>query len=577
MHRVRRDQGQQGSLSDCRQYYPGPDDGVEDELYRSAGSTQELQDNEVRIRGSPDFNWKGLKLEDLRWAFQSMHFKREPRWHQLVSMAFAAERNRVGFWHDVGTGKTLAAYWTAQMWQCKRILVICPGAALGSWMGDSKWTDFSAKIISGTTPERKQKIQGHQQVSIVQYEWLKTIYSSLQQNVSKDEVDPERFGQHGTLYQCRQCNNRLVRSSDKLCPICRSDKMRAVPREWTINLGAFAQDFDCVVFDEIHRCNNEKSLQSQICFELSKRVQHVIGLSGTPVDKSLMELFHIHKVLDLGSTFGLNFWRFQFDHFRQENFEWVPREGAEEVILRKWSRVSLSFKREECFDLPECQEEVVRVPQSDEFMAFEDKVINKRPIQGITFFEPSARAIKLKQLTDGFLYLDQEGEKQSLRLKENPKLEALLEILDSGIKIIVFYEYTEVGNLIAEALKERGVRFVRFQGGITPEERISYENTFQTDPSCQVAVAQISVGSEGWNGFAAGMVIFYDIVASPKVRTQCIGRMLRSGQTRKTLVIELVMEYSINEVTKQNQFERRSAVDDYMDYVRNYRRRHDNG
>lgn len=491
-------------------------------------------------------------------------------------MAFAADKNRVGFWHDVGTGKTLAAYWTIQMWQCKCILVVCPGAALGSWMGDSKWTDFTARIISGTTPERKEKIQGSQQISIVQYEWLKTLFSKLQQNVPKDEVDPERFGQHGTLYQCRQCNNRLIRSEDKLCPICRSDKIRAVPREWTIDFNQFAQNFDCVVFDEIHRCNNEKSLQSQICFELSKRVHHVIGLSGTPVDKSLMELFHIHKVLDLGSTFGLNFWRFQFDHFKQENFEWVPREGSEETILRKWARVSLSFKREECFDLPECQEEVIRVPQSDDFVDLESRIIEKRPIQNVIFPDPSTRANKLKQLTDGFIYLTQEdGGKAVYRLKENPKLEALMEILDSGIKTIVFHEYTEVGEIIAEELQRRGIKFVRFKGGITPEERLAYENSFQTDPSCQVAIVQISAGSEGWNGFAAGMVVFYDIVASPKVRTQCIGRMLRSGQTKKTLVIELVMVYSINEITKMNQSERRSAVDDYMDYVRNYRRRHE--
>jgi SNF2 family DNA or RNA helicase len=493
------------------------------------------------MRGEADFNWKGLKLEGLQWAFEHMKFKRPPRWHQLVSLAFAADKQRAGFWHDVGTGKTLAAYWTSQMWGCKKILVICPGAALGSWMGDSQWTDYIAQIVSGTTPERKLKI-GTTDVSVVQYEWLKTIYG--------------RFS-----------------------PRIRGGEVVGKSKEWIVDLGSFTQDFDCIIFDEIHRCNTNCSLQSKICLELSKRTKHVIGLSGTPVDKNLFELFHIHKVLDLGSTFGWNFWRFRFDHFHQEDFEWVPRDGMEKAILKKWSGVSLSFKREECFDLPECQEEVVRVPCSEEFEILEERIIGKKSIRvggsSLVFPQASVQASKLKQLTDGFIYLAQEdGGREVYRLKENPKLEALMELFDGGIKTIVFHEFQEAGDLIAEVLQEKNIKFVRFKGGITPEERLSYEKAFQEDLAVQGAVVQISAGGEGWNGFAAGMVVFYDIVASPKIRKQCIGRMLRSGQVKKTLVVELVMQYSINEVTKLNQFERRSSVEDLMDYIRSYKRRH---
>lgn len=495
------------------------------------------------MRGEADYNWKGLKFEGLNWAFEHMKFKRPPRWHQLVSLAFAADKQRVGFWHDVGTGKTLAAYWTAQLWECKKILVVCPGAALGSWMGDSQWTDYTAQIISGATPERKLKMLGSQDVSVVQYEWLKTLYA-------------------------------------RMTPKIRNDEVIEGAKEWSLNLGAFEQQFDCIIFDEIHRCKNDQSLQSRICLELSKRVPRVIGLSGTPVDRSLLELFHIYKVLDLGRTFGWNFWRFRFDNFHQVEFEWVPRDGMEKSILKRCSKVSLSFKRAECFDLPECQEEVVKIPRSDEFTLLENRVIGKRAIKvggsSAIFDLPPVQANKLKQLTDGFLYLSSEDNESGVyRLEENPKFEALMEVLESGIKTIVFHVYTEVGEIIEEGLKKSGIRFVRFKGGITPEERLAYESLFQNDPKTQVAIVQISAGGEGWNGFAAGMVVFYDLVASPKVRTQCIGRMLRSGQTKKTLVIELVMEYSINEITKLNQFERRSAVDDYMDYIQSYRRRHE--
>ena len=84
------------------------------------------------------------------------------------------------------------------------------------------------------------------------------------------------------------------------------------------------------------------------------------------------------------------------------------------------------------------------------------------------------------------------------------------------------------------------------------------------------AVVQISAGSEGWDGFAADITVFYDVIPSPRIRKQCIGRMKRSGQTKKTVVYELIMLGSINEYTKASQYDRRDTVQEYMDYIQNY-------
>jgi len=57
----------------------------------------------------PEFDYKSLTLEQLEWIYAGVSFKRKPRWHQFVSLAFAEDKPRVCFWHGVGTGKTLAA------------------------------------------------------------------------------------------------------------------------------------------------------------------------------------------------------------------------------------------------------------------------------------------------------------------------------------------------------------------------------------------------------------------------------------------------------------------------------------
>ena len=81
-----------------------------------------------------NFDWKSFTLEDLRWVYRDIEFPQEPYWHQLVCLAFDAERKRCGIWADVGVGKTYIAYLTARQWNCKKLLIVCPGSAISSWV-----------------------------------------------------------------------------------------------------------------------------------------------------------------------------------------------------------------------------------------------------------------------------------------------------------------------------------------------------------------------------------------------------------------------------------------------------------
>jgi len=479
-----------------------------------------------------NFNYKSLSLDQLRWAYSGVPFKCEPRWHQYVSLAFAADKQRVAFWHDVGSGKTLAALYTARQWGCKHLLVVCPTSAIGAWIRDIHWTDYSYEVVSGTTKERKAKVRGNQDVSIIHYEGLKTIFAKLQ------------------------------------------DKKRGNGRKWVIDLATLNLGFDCIIFDEIHRCNTYDSLQSKICFELSKHTSHTIGLTGTPVDRVLLEVFNIYKVLDLGRTFGWNFWKFRQEHFYPSGYDWRIRSGHKDRILQMMAANSLSFDQSECFDLPDCQEEIIYLLPTKEFRELEDRVISEDPLKldgsSAIFKLDSLKALKLKQLTDGFIYLDEDGNRRTCRLKENPKLEATLDIVQgTGRKVIVFYEFEECGKIIQEALQKEKIAFVHIKGGLSLEERQAQEAKFRDD--VQVVLVQIQAGSEGWDGSAAGIVVFYDIVASPKIRKQCIGRMVRSGQQQKTIVYELIMKNTVNEATKASQKSRKSEIKNIMDYLQGRR------
>jgi SNF2 family DNA or RNA helicase len=510
-----------------------------------------------------NFNWKSLTLEDCQYVYESVEFPQEPRWHQYVSIAFAADQNRVGFWHDVGTGKTYSAYLTANQWGQDRILVVCPKSAISSWIRDAGVMGWSYKVIDGETPKRREKIKGDQQVSIVQYGGLKTLYCDFYSLGHDIFMKNLTFDQASKLHQ--KYPNYLV-TEDKL-----NKEFYALwkpkGRTWNMSEELLRQNFQCLIFDEMHRCSDINSLQSKICLELSKKADYVIGLSGTPVDKVLLELHAIHKVLDLGSTFGSNFWAFRNKYFEKETFDWHVIPDKKEQVLNLWSKNSLSFAMRECKDLPKSQEIPVLLEPTSEFRKLEWRVIHQKPIDVSGFQDEFSRQVagtKIKQLTDGFIYLG--SEKYPHRLKENPKLEATLEMLECQQKTLVFHQYVEVGEILEETFKKKKIPYVRFLAGQSVDDRLKAEHAFQNDPHVLVAIVQTS-GAEGWDGYAASISIFWDIITSPRIKKQCLGRMLRDGQEKETVVLELMIEDSINEVSKENQEGLKTEVQEYMDYV----------
>ena len=60
---------------------------------------------------------------------------------------------------------------------------------------------------------------------------------------------------------------------------------------------------DCVVvYDEIHKCSNNKTKRSRLCKYLTRWCHHAIGMTGTPVRNKEMELWSVFQVLGLAQS-----------------------------------------------------------------------------------------------------------------------------------------------------------------------------------------------------------------------------------------------------------------------------------
>ncbi len=482
-------------------------------------------------------DYKSLTKEELQYIFSDIDFPLEPMWHQLVSLAFAAKRDRVAFFHDVGTGKTLTALHTLKLWDCQKTLVVCPSSAFSSWRRDLRYhTDFSYEFLIGGGRDRKKLLKKKKDVFVINFEGLKTIYAKLFKKVG-----------------------------------------------WRMIESSFIHGFDGLVLDEVHKCKNYDALQSILCCAISARADHVIGLTGTPIDKSYLELFNIFKAIDLGKSLGSNFFSYRYKYFDKimqgskygrKWPEWILKEGCEEEILDRISDVTLSFDMEECFDLPEVNEIVRYLHPSDQFLQVQEDIITNKPLRipGTNVKiggKIKAKAHALRELPSGFIYY---GENKSvLRLSKNPKIEALLDFLeDTASKVVLFYWYTEEREIIEKALRKAKIPFCSVYGGqgdIRKEEEIT---RFSEDKKDKVLLSQATIASEGFDAYVADVVIFFSPFSSPKMRKQCIGRIRRKGQTKKCLVVDFVLENSMEERVIERRGPRFNLVQETMEYIRDF-------
>jgi len=483
------------------------------------------------------FDWKGLSDEELHYIFQNVNFPLKPMRHQYVSLVFGTSKVRASFWHDVGTGKTLSALYLAKLWGCKRTLVICPHSAFSSWRRDLRDnTNFSHSFIVGSGRERKRQLKSTKDVHVITYEGLKTLYA------------------------------KLIRGEG-----------------WVIQDDSFIHGFDNIILDEDHRCGNYESLQSRICYELSRRAEHCLGMTGTLTDGSFLELFNIYRVIDMGKSLGTNFFAYRFKYFDKvvhgqkygrQWVEWELKEGAEQEILNRLSDSTLCYERAECFDLPPVQEVVRYIPATKEFLDFQADVVNNRPLKipkfgGVVTKKIKAVAHVLRELPSGFFYHG--DDKFVYRLKKNPKLEALIDIIeDTSSKVVVCYWYREERVILEEGLRKAKISFCSAAGGMESDDFDAEIERFSKDRSVRVLLAQTTVASEGFDAFVATVIVFFSPVGSPKRRKQCVGRIQRKGQEKMCLVIDLVLEGSFEEKIIQNRGPRFSLVKSAMDYVRDF-------
>jgi SNF2 family DNA or RNA helicase len=130
--------------------------------------------------------------------------------------------------------------------------------------------------------------------------------------------------------------------------------------------------------------------------------------------------------------------------------------------------------------------------------------------------------------------------------KLNKTMELITETPDDA-QVIVFSMFKKPMQLLAARCEQIGVKHVLVNGDVTGLEREEALTAFKRDPSIKVLIISFQVGAESLNLANATVAIFLDTWFCPATLAQAKARINRFGQTKPTIVHQLVAEASIEE------------------------------
>jgi SNF2 family DNA or RNA helicase len=278
--------------------------------------------------------------------------------------------------------------------------------------------------------------------------------------------------------------------------------------------------FDVVVLDEAQRIKNKESKTAQVVRSLHRNRSW--AMTGTPVENRTDDLVNIFSYVDPDRI--------------------PPETPANQLPALTSDCILRRTKEEVAPDMPprilrDTEVELTPAQRAAYDLAEKDGVIHLNALgDTLTVQHVFELVMRLKQICNF-----------DPRTKQSAKLERLLadmaEVAESGRKAIVFSQWVEPLEYIAEALREFGP--LQYHGKIPHKERQGILDRFKTDETKHVILMSYGTGSVGLNLQFTNYVFLFDRWWNPAIEDQAINRAHRLGQKSSVFVTRFISQGTI--------------------------------
>lgn len=412
----------------------------------------------------------------------------DPMSHQVETAAFLTMHKRAFVFSEPGTGKTLAALWTAdylmKIRRVRRCLILCPLSIMQSaWMQD----------LHNSVIHRSAIVAHHQQsmrrLEMVQgdYEFVITNYDGL--NLIADEV---------------------------------------------IKDGRF----DLVIVDEANAYKNVSTKRWKSLNKIVKPEVMLWMMTGTPAAQSPLDAYGLAKLVNpLGVPKFFTAWRDSTMN-KVTMFKWLPKADAQDKIHQAL-QPAIRFTKEQCLDLPPVvtvTRDVPLTPQQKKYYnMLKEQMLFKAAGETITAINAAGEVNKLLQISAGAAYTDNS---EVVTFDCAPRLDVLMEVLEeTQRKVLIFAPYRHSIDTIHNHLTINNIQTEVIHGDVSVTKRTRIFKQFQEEPDPRVLVIQPQAAAHGVTLTAADTVVFWGPVMSTETYIQCCARSDRKGQNSDKVTI----------------------------------------
>jgi SNF2 family DNA or RNA helicase len=537
------------------------------------------------------------------------HITTKPFDHQVEGLAYLYHHPRFALFWDPGCGKTRVLVDLKRQFPDKRMLVIGPKVTVSNWVKEVQLhagTSLKTIALRGTQKQKRKAIERYKEYDVVVCSYgtarnlgLPQLHRSTVKAISEAQKNGFQFSKSGVQTISRSI--RKVSDPERqwayvlawvwgasIAEVCRTaDAEAALKPQWLEDV-----DYDIIVADESHNLQDVSSGQTKACLALSRKAGRRYVMSGTP---SLGDPRHLYAQMKFLSPAIIPEEWFPFCDMFLTRSPWNKRivTGFKNlnVLNGRVQRVAIRKRKDECLDLPDRR--IIDVPfeLSPEQQHLYNVLVEEMAADlGAFIGDPTGSTLevqnaatllnKLAQVTSGFVmdknlpqicngcpHLKSCVEKNIQpytsncqvakapptttvkQLRENPKLEALNELLDTILaeetnKTIVWGVYRAELDAICAELDKRNIGYVRVDGSTGGNVQTKVDR-FNEDKDCRVYVGQIATGI-GITLNAATYMIYYSIDWSLATYLQSIDRNYRAGQTKKVTVYRLLGEGTVD-------------------------------
>lgn len=458
----------------------------------------------------------------------------KPMWkHQLASLLAGIYLGYFLFFLDMGLGKTrvileMIAYLKKKGELESALVVVLNDSAIETWVMEVEEHRPDLKCIPmyGNTQQRLQILKEKADLFVINYQ--------------------------GLNYMCCELKHIGSRKGRKL--IMTPARLKMV-----------ISKFNFMCLDECTEIMSHKSLTYHVCRKISVSYKHRFGMSGIPVGRDPHVLWSQFNYCDHGDTLGetlaiyreaffkkkVNYWSGYYD------YKFDKKKSAE--LNRVIQHCSISYDESECRDMPKKVYKPIYVLFTDDMRSYYNNIVDRLKTDRHDLRLVRNSFLHMRQIASGFIGLidDETGDKVQIEFPENPKIEAMSQIvreIPAGRKFLIYHEYRWTGARISKELDELGIPHSRLYGG--QKDGPAVLRQFIEQDNITGLVASNGCGAFSLNLQVANYEIFVESPVSPIVRAQAEKRIHRGSQKKRCFFMDIIMrdnsaDESIQEFLKE--------------------------